>query len=124
VVGRAGWDNWMIWFHSRVLQVTVIDASGFILAIHQKHDYGHVKSSTGLEWEGSESDENRQLMGGWERRYYSILDSNYYILLNGKVMRTRISGALLKQKGKRMIAGFIPDSLLQKIRIKKRMLKM
>ncbi|HWQ65286.1 MAG TPA: hypothetical protein VN372_00270 [Methanospirillum sp.] len=117
VVGRAGWDNWMIWYHTKSIRVPVIDATPVVVAVHQKHDYGHVRNGSGAQWEGPESEANRMIMGGWERRYYSILDSDYYIRPDGEIKWTRISSAFLKQKGKRMIIALIPDSLLQKIRM-------
>jgi hypothetical protein len=39
-VGRVRWDNWMIWY-ARANNVAVIDASAFIVAVHQNHDYAH-----------------------------------------------------------------------------------
>lgn len=40
-LGRAGWDNWMI-FAGRSMHVPVVDASQAITAIHQAHDYSHL----------------------------------------------------------------------------------
>jgi hypothetical protein len=40
-IGRAGWDNWMI-FESRRQGWKTIDASEEIHIIHQNHDYSHL----------------------------------------------------------------------------------
>ena len=39
-VGRAGWDNWMV-YHAHVIGVPIVNASVFITAVHQNHDYSH-----------------------------------------------------------------------------------
>ena len=44
VVGRWGWDNWMIW-KARRCMVPVIDCSKNIIAIHQNHGYKYRKIS-------------------------------------------------------------------------------
>jgi hypothetical protein len=40
-IGRAGYDPWIIW-RAAQLGAEVIDASRFVLAVHQRHDYAHV----------------------------------------------------------------------------------
>ena len=40
-VGRAGWDNWMIYYASRQ-GWQVIDATPSVMIIHQNHDYSHL----------------------------------------------------------------------------------
>jgi len=40
VIGRPGWDNWLLWFaHSS--GAALIDASSVVCAVHQNHDYGY-----------------------------------------------------------------------------------
>lgn len=82
-VGRPGWDNWIIW-RARSLGLPVIDLSRRTVLIHQNHDYGHVKKSTGVRWEGPEADENRRLMGGPGRRY-TIADATHIVTRFGEV---------------------------------------
>ncbi len=64
VVGRPGWDNWMI-FRATQLGVPVVDASECSLVAHQNHGYQHVPGSAG-GYEGPEADYNRGLMGSWD----------------------------------------------------------
>ena len=40
-IGRAGWDNWMI-YEARANKWLVVDASPSIFAVHQNHDYRHL----------------------------------------------------------------------------------
>ncbi len=40
-IGRAGWDNWMI-YEARRRGGAVVDATGAVEIIHQDHDYSHL----------------------------------------------------------------------------------
>ena len=40
LVGRAGFDNWLVWRARQ--EAPVIDASARVCAVHQSHDYGHL----------------------------------------------------------------------------------
>jgi hypothetical protein len=61
-VGRPHWDNWMI-YRARSLGVPVVDATPSVDAVHQNHDYGHVPSGSGRQWQGPEADANAALAG-------------------------------------------------------------
>ena len=39
-VGRANWDNWMV-FGARSAGADVVDLTPSVVAVHQRHDYGH-----------------------------------------------------------------------------------
>jgi hypothetical protein len=65
-VGRPKWDNWFI-YNARNYGIPLIDATAAVMAIHQNHDYAHVKQRTGPTWEGPEADRNLALAGGAER---------------------------------------------------------
>lgn len=73
-VGRAGWDNWMI-FHGRVEHMAVIDASSAITVIHQNHDYRHFKDGK-VHRHQPESFVNVDLAGG-NYTMYTLYDANY-----------------------------------------------
>jgi hypothetical protein len=66
VVGRPGWDNWMI-LRARSLGVPVIDATRTITAIHPSHGYEHVPERGAYRWSGPEAEANFALMKGIER---------------------------------------------------------
>jgi hypothetical protein len=64
IVGRRGWDNWLIW-NARSKEIPVIDTSGAITVIHQNHDYNHIPENKGNRWEDCpESDYNLKIAGG------------------------------------------------------------
>jgi hypothetical protein len=72
IVGRPGWDNWMI-YRARALKVPVIDASGSIHCVHQNHDYSHVPKQKGSRWDGPEGAHNLTLFTKSQR--FSLLDA-------------------------------------------------
>ncbi len=82
-VGRAGWDNWMI-YHARKQGWKVIDATHATTVIHQRHDYAHLPGGQ-PHYRLEESQENIRLAGG-RSRMFSILEANY-TLSDGKVRR-------------------------------------
>lgn len=67
VLGRAGWDNWMI-YKGRHEGLPVIDASEAITAVHQSHDYSHLPGGA-PHYRHPESMENIQLAGGYESMF-------------------------------------------------------
>lgn len=62
IVGRPGWDNWMICW-ALAARIDLVNVSASVLALHQNHGYGHVPQGRGA-WEGPEADWNRELLGG------------------------------------------------------------
>ncbi len=72
-VGRAGWDNWMI-YHARVQGWDVIDATASIRIIHQDHDYSHLPGGQ-PHYRLPETGENIRLAGG-RRTIFTLLDTN------------------------------------------------
>lgn len=91
VVGRAGFDNWMVW-HARSRGLPVVDLTHDVLSIHQSHDYGHLRDGKSEAYLGPEADRNRELAGG-PRRLYSICDATHR-LRDGRVRRN--PGAILR----------------------------
>jgi len=82
-IGRAGWDNWMI-YHAMQQGWLVVDATPNILAVHQIHDYGHLENEHGHQ-RHPETQENLKLAGGM-RKMFSLLDVKFR-LVEGKVQR-------------------------------------
>lgn len=78
LVGRKGWDNWMI-YDARRRGIPVIDLTPSVVVYHQNHDYKHVPFQRGNKWDGIESDYNIKLIGGGKNNLYSwsLLDANY-----------------------------------------------
>ncbi len=63
VIGRAGFDNWMMWY-ARSAGAHVIDASQVVAAIHQNHDYSHHPEGEKGIYEGEEVRQNVAYMQG------------------------------------------------------------
>lgn len=71
-VGRAGWDNWMI-FNSVHQPWPVIDVTSSHRVIHQNHDYSHLPHGAVDHYDLDESFQNVDLAGGM-RSLYDLLD--------------------------------------------------
>jgi hypothetical protein len=80
-VGRACWDNWMVW-KALDLKLPVVDASPAVVAVHQNHDYKHHPQGKRGVWEGEEARRNLRLAGG---RYHqrTIADANMLLRSDG-----------------------------------------
>lgn len=77
-LGRAYFDNWLIW-KARSMRLPVIDASKSITAVHQNHDYKHVIGGREEAYFGNEAQKNLMLAGG-TKHIYAIFDANYRII--------------------------------------------
>jgi len=75
-IGRAGWDNWML-FKSRFEGWPLIDASSAVTAIHQDHDYSHLADGQ-PHYHLPESKQNVLLAGG-ECSIFTLSDATHYL---------------------------------------------
>jgi hypothetical protein len=84
-VGRAGWDNWMV-YHAHATRTPIVNASVYITAVHQNHDYYHHPDGIAGVWEGPEAMRNRELADG---RYsvFTIEDANFRFNTSGGIER-------------------------------------
>jgi hypothetical protein len=82
-LGRAGWDNWMI-FSARSKKIPVVDATRNVMIIHQDHDYAHLPGGQ-PHYRLPESDENVRLGGGQET-IFTLSDADWE-LSNGEIQR-------------------------------------
>ena len=80
-VGRAGWDNWVI-YHGISQGWLVVDATPSIMAVHQNHGYSHLAREQSHQ-RHPETMQNLELAGGM-RKMYSLLDVEYR-LVGGKI---------------------------------------
>lgn len=76
-LGRPYFDNWLVW-KARALGADVVDATRVVTAIHQNHDYRHVKGGREYAWLGEEAIRNLELAGGLRHRY-SICDATHWL---------------------------------------------
>ena len=79
-IGRAGWDNWMI-YEARQRDWKTIDATQSIHIIHQDHDYSHLPGGK-AHYDHPETDENIRLAGG-KRTIFTLPDANYCLTDSG-----------------------------------------
>jgi hypothetical protein len=69
VIGRPGYDNWLVW-HTRARAIPVVDTSLAITAIHQHHTYAQYGGSKIHVWT-DDAQRNADLIGD-RRRLYTI----------------------------------------------------
>lgn len=72
-IGRAGWDNWMI-YEARRQGWPCIDATESIQIIHQDHDYSHLPNGQ-AHYRLPETFENIRLAGG-RRSIFTLIDAD------------------------------------------------
>ncbi len=80
-IGRAGWDNWMI-YAGRRSGWPVVDATPSIMIVHQNHDYSHLPGGQ-PHYRHPETFENVRLAGG-KRVIFELSDVNRQ-LANGRL---------------------------------------
>jgi hypothetical protein len=78
VVGRAGWDNWMV-YNARASRIPVIDASRAINLIHQTHDYSHHVGPKKGTWLDPESLANLDLLDRPLETRFLLFDATWKI---------------------------------------------
>ncbi len=71
-VGRAGWDNWMIYW-ARKQHWALVDTTKAIRVIHQNHDYSHLPGGA-RHYRLPETGDNIKLAGG-RRTIFRLTDA-------------------------------------------------
>jgi len=126
-IGRAGWDNWMI-YKARKENWPVIDCTPSMMIVHQNHDYSHLPDGKS-HYDHPDTNENIRLAGGQANIRYTILDSTHE-LVDGKLTRPKITSLRFTRKLElflRAIFFFLPENMIENIvrpkRWKKRIAK-
>ena len=127
-IGRAGWDNWMI-YKARAENWAVIDCTPSIMIVHQNHDYSHLPDAK-PHYDHPETNENIRLAGGQANVRYTILDSTHQ-LVDGKLSRPKMTSLRFTRNVElflRAIFFFLPEDRMEGIvrpkRWKKRIRKL
>jgi hypothetical protein len=127
-IGRAGWDNWMIYKASKE-GWAVIDCTPSVMIVHQNHDYSHLPDSK-PHYEHPDTNENIRLAGGQANIRYTILDSTHQ-LVGGKLSRPKMTSLRFTRKFElflRAVFFFLPENMIENIarpkRWKKRITKL
>ena len=84
VVGRARFDNWLVWKARQ--SGPVVDATRAVIPVHQRHDYAHVPGGFEEAHFGGEATRNHELAGG-SGRIYTIYDASHLLSSRGRVRR-------------------------------------
>jgi hypothetical protein len=119
-IGRAGWDNWMI-YKARKEGWAVIDCTPSVMIVHQNHDYAHLPDGK-PHYEHPDTNENIRLAGGQANIRYTILDSTHQ-LLDGKLIRPKMTSARFTRRLElflRSIFFFLPENVIENIARPKR----
>jgi hypothetical protein len=119
-IGRAGWDNWMI-YKARKEKWTVIDCTPSVLIVHQNHDYSHLPGGK-PHYEHPDTNENIRLAGGEANIRYTVLDATHQ-LVDGKLVRPNLSYLRLMRGVElflRRIFFFLPKDMIENVARPKR----
>jgi hypothetical protein len=119
-IGRAGWDNWMI-YKARRENWPVIDGTPSITIVHQNHDYSHLPGGK-PHYEHPDTNENIRLAGGTTAVRYTILDSTHQ-LEDGKLSRppgSRLRFTRSVELFLRAIFFFLPENMIENVARPKR----
>ena len=119
-IGRAGWDNWMI-YKARRENWPVIDGTPSMMIVHQNHDYSHLPGGK-PHYEHPDTNENIRLAGGTAAVRYTILDSTHQ-LVDGKLSRLRMTSLRFMRNVElflRAIFFFLPENMIENIARPKR----
>jgi hypothetical protein len=87
VIGRAGWDNWMI-YEARRRGWKTIDCTESIPVIHQNHDYSHLPNGQ-IHYRLPESNDNVKAAGGF-LTVFRLSDANLRYV-NGIIQKRKPS---------------------------------
>jgi hypothetical protein len=120
-IGRAGWDNWMIYKACKE-RWPVIDCTPSIMIIHQNHDYSHLPGGK-PHYEHPDTNENIRLAGGQANIRYTILDATHQLSADGKLIRPKMTYLRFMRRLElflRKIFFFLPENMLENVARPKR----
>jgi hypothetical protein len=120
-IGRAGWDNWMI-YKARKEKWPVIDCTPFVMIVHQNHDYSHLPGGKSHH-EHPDTNENIRLAGGQAPIRYTILDATHQLAPGGKLVRPKMTSLRFMRKLElflRAIFFFLPENMIENVARPKR----
>ena len=119
-IGRAGWDNWMI-YKARQEKWSVIDCTPSVMIVHQNHDYSHLPDAK-PHYEHPDTNENIRLAGGQANIRYTVLDSTHQ-LVGSRLARPKMSYLRFMRGVElflRAVFFFLPDDMIENVARPKR----
>jgi hypothetical protein len=120
-IGRAGWDNWMI-YKARKEGWSVIDCTPSVMIIHQNHDYSHLPGGK-PHYEHPDTIENIRLAGGQANIRYTILDATHQLTPEGRLTRPKMTSLRFMRKLElflRAVFFFLPENKIENVARPKR----
>jgi len=120
IIGRAGWDNWMI-YKAHKENWPIIDCTPSVMIVHQNHDYSHLPGGKS-HYEHPDTNENIRLAGGQANIRYTILDATHQ-LTGGKLVRPKMTSLRFMRKLElflRTVFFFLPENMIENIARPKR----
>jgi hypothetical protein len=115
-IGRAGWDNWMI-YKARRENWSVIDCTPSVMIVHQNHDYSHLPGGK-PHYEHPDTNENIRLAGGQANIRYTILDSTHQLTAGGKLIRPKLTSLRFMRRFElllRKVFFFLPETTIENV---------
>jgi hypothetical protein len=120
IIGRAGWDNWMI-YKARKENWAVIDCTTSVMIVHQNHDYSHLPGAK-PHYDHPDTNENIRLAGGQANIRYTILDATHQ-LVGDTLVRPKLTSLRFMRTFElflRAIFFFLPENVIENIARPKR----
>jgi len=120
-IGRAGWDNWMI-YKARQEGWPVVDCTPAMMIVHQNHDYSHLPGGE-AHYTSPETDENIRMAGGVGAIRYTVLDATAQLAEGGKLARPAMSYLRFMRGVEvflRRIFFFLPADMIEEVARPKR----
>jgi hypothetical protein len=120
-IGRAGWDNWMI-YKARKEKWAVIDCTPSVMIVHQNHDYSHLPGGK-PHYEHPDTNENIRLAGGEANIRYTVLDATHQLAPSGKLVRPKMSYLRFMRGVElflRAVFFFLPEKMIEDVARPKR----
>ena len=120
-IGRAGWDNWMI-YKARKEKWAVVDCTPSVMIVHQNHDYSHLPGGK-PHYEHPDTNANIRLAGGEANIRYTILDATHQLAAGGKLVRPKMSYLRFMRGVElflRKVFFFLPENMIENVARPKR----
>lgn len=83
ILGRPGWDNWLVW-HTRDRGIPVVDATEYLTVLHHDHGRGHGPGRTRVT-PGSDADWNRNIIAS-EAHMFTVGHATHRLTTAGDVV--------------------------------------
>lgn len=99
-IGRVGFDNWLVW-RASAEGVAVVDVTGAVRPLHQRHGYAHLKGGRdATRHESPEGRRNRELARAGGGQVFTRYDATHLLTRRG-ARRNLLSVLRLKERARK-----------------------